>query len=210
MRHVIGAVAAAMLFAAGCAHQRETTARADTSTASQASVDAKMRGQAVAVPGMDCEVVSPAASASTRSQSSQRELQVGDVSNPQFEAPDTEVSGTAQNESLGLETQAPPPAVASPAPAAPPPPPAPEAPEAPEAPPAVASPAPAVPPPPPAPEAPEAPEAPAVASPAPAQEAPEVAPAPDVANEEDTATGGAASEGAFEGPDMGGASGGGG
>jgi type IV secretory pathway VirB10-like protein len=188
-----------MLFAAGCAHQRETTARADTSTAPRASVDATMRGQSATVPGMDCEVISPRSTVSQLPQeqkaceestasveSQQRELEVGDVSNPSFEAPDTEVSATAQNESLGTETQAPPPAVASPAPAAPPVPPVPL-------------------------PVPEEEQPPAVASPAPApQPAPEAAPAPDVAQEEDTAIGGAANEGAFEAPDMGGASGGGG
>ena len=220
MRHVIGAVAAAMLFAAGCAHQRETTTQADTRTAPQASVDATMRGQSATVPGMDCEVISPkstvsqlpqqqkACEESTASAETQkRELEVGDVSNPSFEAPDTDVSATAQNESLGTETQAPPPAVASPAPATPPAPPAPlPVPE--EQPPAVASPTPAAPPAP-AP-LPEEEQPPAVASPAPAQPAPEAAPAPDVAQEEDTAIGGSANEGAFEAPDMGGASGGGG
>ena len=177
MRQVIGAVAAAMLLATGCAHQRETTTQAETRTAPQASVDATMRGGAASVPGMDCEVISP--TASTRSQSKPSEIQVGDVATPSFEAPDTDVSGTAQNDTQAQEA----PAVALPAP---PMPPAPEAA-------------------PPAPE--EAP--PAVALPAPAEK-PEPAPVPN-AEEEDTATGGAAQEGAtFEGPDMGGANGGGG
>lgn len=223
MRQAIGAIAAAMLFAAGCAHQRETTAKAETDTASQASVEARMRGQSATVPGMDCTVVSPKDSASVSTRSQQSELKVGDVSNPSFDSPDNEIYGTARSETLATETQAPaapsapeapdapPPAVASPAPAAPPAPAA--APEAPEAPPpAVASPAPAQQQPPPA-AAREDSEAqpPAVASPAPAQKQPSPAPAPNTREEEDTATGGAAQEGStFENPDMGGAGGGGG
>lgn len=90
MKKILGAIAAALVLGAGCAHNQEKTAQTEVPSAPQASVESASQGQmggSGALVGMDCEVIStggsgalggtiqnePSASVTTGSESLQTE-----------------------------------------------------------------------------------------------------------------------------------------
>lgn len=71
MKHLLGAVAAAMLLGAGCAHERGTQTQADVPASPQASADSTAQGQpggaggAGTAGGVDCTVINGGAASTS-------------------------------------------------------------------------------------------------------------------------------------------------
>jgi hypothetical protein len=57
MKNLLGAIAAAMLLGAGCAHERGTQTQTDMPASPQASVDNNAQGGAGTAGGVDCTVI---------------------------------------------------------------------------------------------------------------------------------------------------------
>jgi len=100
MKRLLGAIAAALVLCAGCAHDQEKTARTEVPSTSQAQV-----GDSVALSGLDCEVISTGGSGAAGSGTIQNEpsasVTTGSAMGQSKCEPGEASAGAAQSSALG-------------------------------------------------------------------------------------------------------------